>query len=208
MTIEDIVLVNTVREDIRHHFLQVDPAEIPHCIEAAQAGMVAIAAAAAGARAYHPDSRPKGEAPSSRISESSTGSTAASAAKSNLNAAVADGEDDDDDDSKTAVALSPVEVRRAGKKVGAVGPLRSPVTADRPIGGPTSAWGKILVVPSPTLSVQPHSPPWGNGTGFHHESHDPSAGQRPRVKITRRTSPESVQFGLAEDGLSDEDRGW
>jgi hypothetical protein len=38
MDIEDVVLVATVREDIRTHALQVDAAEIPHRVEAAQAG--------------------------------------------------------------------------------------------------------------------------------------------------------------------------
>ena len=38
MDIEDVVLVATVREDIRNHNLQVDAAEIPRRVEAAQAG--------------------------------------------------------------------------------------------------------------------------------------------------------------------------
>jgi hypothetical protein len=38
MNIEDVVLVSTVREDIRNHDLQVDAAEIPCRVEAAQAG--------------------------------------------------------------------------------------------------------------------------------------------------------------------------
>jgi hypothetical protein len=38
MNIEDIVLVATVREDIRSRNLQVDAAEIPRRVEAAQAG--------------------------------------------------------------------------------------------------------------------------------------------------------------------------
>jgi hypothetical protein len=38
MDIEDVVLVATVREDIRTHALQVDAAEIPRRVEAAQAG--------------------------------------------------------------------------------------------------------------------------------------------------------------------------
>ena len=38
MDIEDVVLVATVREDIRTHVLQVDAAEIPHRVEAAQTG--------------------------------------------------------------------------------------------------------------------------------------------------------------------------
>ena len=38
MDIEDVVLVATVREDIRNHILQVDAPEIPGRVEAAQAG--------------------------------------------------------------------------------------------------------------------------------------------------------------------------
>ena len=38
MNVEDIVLVATVRENIRSHTLQVDTAEIPGRVEAAQAG--------------------------------------------------------------------------------------------------------------------------------------------------------------------------
>lgn len=38
MGIEDVILVATVREDIRSHALQVDAAEIPRRVEAAQAG--------------------------------------------------------------------------------------------------------------------------------------------------------------------------
>ena len=38
MNIEDVVLVATVREDIRTHAVQVDTAEIPRRVEAAQAG--------------------------------------------------------------------------------------------------------------------------------------------------------------------------
>ena len=38
MNIEDVVLVGTVREDIRNHTLRVDAAEISRRVEAAQAG--------------------------------------------------------------------------------------------------------------------------------------------------------------------------
>jgi len=38
MDIEDVVLVATVREEIRTHALQVDAAEIPRRVEAAQTG--------------------------------------------------------------------------------------------------------------------------------------------------------------------------
>jgi hypothetical protein len=42
MDIEDVVLVATVREDIRNHALQVDAAEIPRRVEAAQAGKLVV----------------------------------------------------------------------------------------------------------------------------------------------------------------------
>ncbi|KAI9441607.1 hypothetical protein H4582DRAFT_1875018 [Lactarius indigo] len=206
MSIEDVVLVTTVREDIRHHALQVDPAEIPHCIEAAQAGMVAIASGA-GARG-------KAEAssisPSSSRSESSASSTAAFAAKYNykVDDAAAEVEDDDDDDATTAVAISPMDMRRPGKD-STVGKLANPVpirAAERPVSGPTSTWGKVLVVPSPTLSVQPYLPVWGADAGRHHESHDPSAWRRLRVKTSRHSSPGSDRSALAGDAPSDEER--
>jgi hypothetical protein len=38
MNVEDIVLVSAVRENIRSHTLQVEAAEIPGRVEAAQAG--------------------------------------------------------------------------------------------------------------------------------------------------------------------------
>jgi len=41
MDIEDVILVSTVREDIRSHTLQVDPAEIPRRVEAKQASTLA-----------------------------------------------------------------------------------------------------------------------------------------------------------------------
>ncbi|KAH9014814.1 hypothetical protein EDB83DRAFT_2440962 [Lactarius deliciosus] len=202
MSIEDVVLVTTVREDIRHHALQVDPAEIPHCIEAAQAGMVAIAAASARGKAQAPSS-----SPSSSGSESSTGSTAAFAAKYNYqldDSAAEVEEDDDDDDATTAVAISPMDMRRPGKG-GAVGQLANPVPirpAER--SASMSTWGKILVVPSPTLSVQPHLPGWGPDSGPHHESHDPSAWRRLRVKTSRRSSPGLDRSALAGDAPLEE----
>jgi hypothetical protein len=42
MSIEDVVLVSTVREDIRGHALQVDSAEIPLRIEAEQLGTLGL----------------------------------------------------------------------------------------------------------------------------------------------------------------------
>ncbi|KAH8996894.1 hypothetical protein EDB92DRAFT_1842645 [Lactarius akahatsu] len=201
MSIEDVVLVTTVREDIRHHALQVDPAEIPHCIEAAQAGMVAIAAASARGKAEAPSN-----SPSSSGSESSTGSTAAFAAKYNYKLDDAAAEVEDDDDATTAVAISPMDMRRPGKD-GGVGQLANPVPirpAERSASRAT--WGKILVVPSPTHSVQPHLPGWGPDSGHHHESHDPSAWRRLRVKTSRRFNPGSDRSALAGDALSDEER--
>ena len=42
MSIEDVVLVSTVREDIRGHTLQVDSAEIPLRVEAEQLGALGL----------------------------------------------------------------------------------------------------------------------------------------------------------------------
>ena len=59
MSIEDVVLVSTVREDIRcHHTTQVDPAEIPLRVEAEQLSTLGLEI---------PDHLrfPKSEAPSS-----------------------------------------------------------------------------------------------------------------------------------------------
>jgi hypothetical protein len=50
MDIEDVVLVATVREDVHNHVLQVDAAETPRRVEAAQAGeLVPSAVPASGA---------------------------------------------------------------------------------------------------------------------------------------------------------------
>jgi hypothetical protein len=38
MNMEDVILVATVREEIRDGALRVDVADIPRCVEAAQAG--------------------------------------------------------------------------------------------------------------------------------------------------------------------------
>ena len=42
MSIEDVVLVSTVREDIRSHALQVDSAEIPLRVESEQLGALGL----------------------------------------------------------------------------------------------------------------------------------------------------------------------
>jgi len=60
MDIEDMVLVATVREDIRNHALQVDAAEPPHHVEAAHAGkLVAVADPTSGAVEH--ESSPTGQ---------------------------------------------------------------------------------------------------------------------------------------------------
>jgi hypothetical protein len=159
MDIEDVVLITTVREDIRPHTLQVDSDEIPHCIEAAQAGMCAVATGQ-GAGAFHLEgargATPTSPSSTSNGTERSARSTADVAKASNGGA---EGENEDDD-AKTAVAISPVEVRRGAKR-------------DEESSRPTSAWGKILVVPSPTISLAPHVQEWGTHVDPL-EAHDPS----------------------------------
>lgn len=147
MSIEDIVLVTTVREDIRHHTLQVDTAEIPHCIVAAQAGMVAIAAAAS-TRAFRPPKPDAASSPSASESRLSTGSMKT--------------KDDEDEDAKTTIALSPVDVRRTVRKEGALPTPVTPGPAESPRVATKSAWDKIPVVPSPMLPspVQPNLTTW------------------------------------------------
>jgi hypothetical protein len=196
MSIEDVVLIATVREDIRHHELQVDSSEIEHCIEAAQAGMFAAAAAAANGISLL-DS-PKGESLTSRSTERSPGSKAGG---------------ESEDDSKTAVAASPVDVRLAAARRddayadGGGSPTASPVAvrpAEKPA-RPTSAWGKILVVPSPTLTVPPTSPVWGRNPDPL-EFHDPSGWRRLRVKTAHSPSPEPIQVRTRRRDPSD--GGW
>jgi hypothetical protein len=186
MSIEDVVLVTTVREDIRHHELQVDSNEIEHCIEAAQAGMLAAANGTCP-----PLDSAEGESLTNRsTTEPSLGSKASGG--------------ESEDESKTAVSASPVDVRRAAaKRVGdplaaesGDGPLASPVAVhlgEKPARTNNSAWGKILVVPSPTLTVPPHSPAWGNN-GDPMDSHDPSAWRRLRAISVRGSSPEPVRI--------------
>ena len=186
MSIEDVVLVTTVREDIRRHELQVDSNEIEHCIEAAQAGMLAAA---------------NGTCPSLDSAEGES-LTNRSTTEPRLGSKASGGESEDD--SKTAVTTSPVKVRRAAAKrvddllAVEIGdsPLASPVAVhpgEKPARPNNSAWGKILVVPSPTLTVPPHSPAWG-GNGGPMESHDPSAWRRLRAISARGSSPEPVRI--------------
>jgi hypothetical protein len=174
MNIEDVVLVTTVREDIRHHALQVDSHEIPRCIEAAQAVMRHSVFASEGAKGVSPTQPSLSDGTTERGARSTT----AGAAVANYMGA----EGENEDDAKTAVAASPVDVRRGAKgRDGAGGGFfASPVevrsaaaTAERS-SRPSSAWGKILVVPSPTVSHPPHSPAWGIPADSL-EFHDPRA---------------------------------
>lgn len=207
MSIEDVVLIATVREDIRHHALQVDSDEIPHCIEAAQAGMRALAT---GLGAFSPKGATR-ETPTSPSTCSRTERSARSrtAVTDNVGA-----EGVNEDDAETAVAASPVDMRRGGSKEddtgeSGVGPPTSPVVvrhAEKP-SRPSSAWGKILVVPSPTLSISPHSPVWGTGADPL-ETHNPSAWHRLRVKSARPPDPVVVLGKPVGGDQSDSDGGW
>jgi hypothetical protein len=174
MRIEDVVLISTVREDIRDHALQVDSHEIPRCIEAAQAGMHAVATGRNGAFASEEGAR--GETLtklSNGTTDRSARSTSADVAN-NMSGCVGGGEIEED--ARTAVASSPVDLKRGSWGGGDyVGHIASPVEA-RPSERerscrPNSAWGKILVVPSPTVSHSPRSSTWG--TADAPESHDP-----------------------------------
>ena len=188
MSTEDIVLVTTVREDIRHHALQVDTAEIPHCIEAAQAGMVAIAAAAS-TRAFRPPKSDATSSPSARGSRLSIGSMGT--------------KDDEDEDAKTAVTLSHLDVKRTMRKEGALPTPVTPGPAESPRVTTKSAWDRIPVVPSPTLPspVQPNLPAWytGNWAANRQESHLSAWRRSNSIRIP---SPESFQSrdGILETG--------
>jgi hypothetical protein len=167
MSIEDVVLISTVRQDIRSHALQVNSREIPRCIQAAQAGMYAVGASRHGA---HASEGAKGEtptepsSPSNGTDRSARSTTAAVAVANNVGG-------ENEEDARTAVASSPVDLKRsawgrddAGGNGG--GHIVSPVEA-RPSerersSRPNSAWGKILVVPSPTVSHSPSSSIWGS----------------------------------------------
>lgn len=198
MNIEDVVLISTVREDIRHHTLQVDSDEIPRCIEVAQAGMHAVAAAAGRHGAFASEGA-KGEAPTklslslSNGTDRSARSTTAVVANNNMGDGVGGGENEED--ATTAVASSPVDLKRApwgrddagggGGGDGGGGFIASPVEA-RPSerersSRSNSAWGKILVVPSPTVSHSPSSSTWG--TADPPESHDPPPRAWPNGRV-------------------------
>jgi len=164
MNIEDVVLLTTVREDIRHHALHVDSNEIPRCVEAAQAVMHAVttghgAFASEGAKGVSPTH----PSPSNGTTERGAGSTAPAAAANYMGA-----EGENEDDAKTAVAASPVDVRRGVNGRDNEGfsfftipsEARSAAVATERSSRPSSAWGKILVVPSPTVSHPPQPLTW------------------------------------------------
>ena len=194
MNIEDVVLITTVREDIRPHTLQVDPDEIPHCIEAAQAGMCAVATGQ-GAGAFRLEgargATPTSPSSTSNGTERSARSTADVAKANNTGA---EGENEDDD-ATTAVALSPLEVRRGAKR--------------DETSRCTSAWGKILVVPSPTISLAHHVHEWGTPADPL-EAHDPSLQSTFAVKSPRRSSavPAPVKPVRGDSSDSDSDEDW
>lgn len=179
MSIEDVVLISTVREDIRFHALQVDSHEIPRCIEAAQAGMHAVAAGRHGAFASE---GAKGETPSepSSLSNGTDRSARSTTAPVANNMGGVGGENEED--ARTAVASSPLDLKRSSwgrDDAGGVGDVGSHIASSvdaRPSerdrsSRPNSAWGKILVIPSPTVSHSPSSSTWG--TADPPESHDP-----------------------------------
>ena len=191
MSIEDVVLVTTVREDIRHHVLQVDSSEIEHCIEATQAGMLAAASGTS------PQDSPRDETFTSRSTERSAGSRA---------------EAESEEDAKTPVKTSSVDVGRANVMRRTAyppaddggSPVASPVavqSADKP-GRYSSAWDKILVVPSPTLPVPTHSPVWGSNTDPL-ESHHPSGWRTLGMKPAPRSSPGHIQIRTSRHDPSD-----
>jgi len=157
MSIEDIVLVTTVREDIRNHALQVDSDEIPHCIEAAQAGARAIET---GRGAFHLGGA-RGATPTSPSTSNGTEwSARLTAAVANNTGALGRKEGA----AKTAVGASPVVVARRAARRDETGERGVDFVAHQSSeksSRPTSAWGKILVVPSPTVSHLPQAPEWG-----------------------------------------------
>lgn len=197
MSIEDVVLISTVREDIRHHTLQVDSHEIPCCILAAQAGMHAVAAGRHGAFVSE---GAKDETPTEPSLSNGTDQSARSTTAAVANSIGGVG-GENEEDARTAVASSPVDLKRGawGRYDAAGGShIASPVEA-RPSetersSRPNSAWGKILVVPSPTVSHSPSSSTWG--TADPPESHNPpQALPGVRVEPGRVVSPRRVQMG-------------
>jgi hypothetical protein len=167
MRIEDVVLIGTVREDIRSHKLQVDSHEIPRCIEAAQAGMHAVAAGRHGA---FDSEGAKGETPAKLSLSNGTDRSARSTTAAVANNMGGIG-GENEEDARTAVASSPVDLKRGVWGRDDAGAVEArPSERDRS-SRPNSAWGKILVVPSPTVSHSPSSSTWG--TADPPESHDP-----------------------------------
>jgi hypothetical protein len=190
MTVEDVVLITTVREGIRPHALQVDPDEIPNCIEAVKIGIHAgtgtgalgsslsssLSSSTLSLRMMEGANLRGGEAPTSPSGSTTASNGMGPSARSTMAAGANDsgekvGGEEEEEDATTAVALSPVDgaVRRRvnlnlkGGDTGTAenGSVRSVERSSRPA-SVTSAWGKILVVPSPTLSHAPHSPQaWG-----------------------------------------------
>lgn len=176
MSIEDVVLISTVREDIRFHALQVDSHEIPRCVEAALAGMHAVAA---GRHSAFTSQGAKGETPTEPSSLSNGTDRSARSTTAAVANDVGGVGGENEEDARTAVASSPADLKRSSwgrdDAGGGGSHITSPVEArpsDRERSSrPNSAWGKILVVPSPTVSHSPSSSIWG--TADPPEFHDP-----------------------------------
>lgn len=250
MTIEDVMLITTVREGIRPHALQVDPGEIPNCIEAVQIGMhtggagpgapapsLSLSSSSSSSLSLDGET-PTSPSGSTTVSNNGTGQSARLTMAAGANDAgekVGSGDggengegegEEEEEDAKTAVALSPVDgfVRRRansnlkgeGEEIGPGenGSVRFAEKSSRPTSS-TSAWGKILIVPSPTLSHAPHSPQaWGLPDDADEPPHGSSGWRRAQARkalrksAARRSSPPPLPpkpFGPLQDSDGDGD---
>jgi hypothetical protein len=153
----------------------------------------------------------RGVTPTSPSSHSNGTERSARSTAAGANHAGAEGENEDD--ARTAVASSPVGVRRAAKRdddddmgENGGGPFasRSAEKSSRH----TSAWDKILVVPSPTVSLAPQVPEWfapAEPLG----SHDPPSWGSFGVKSAHRSSPmPAVPPKPVRGDSSDSDEDW
>jgi len=203
MSIEDVVLISTVREDIRDPTLQVISHEIPCCIEAAQAGMHAVAAGRHGALASQ---GAKGETPTEPSLSNGTDRSARSttAAVANNTGGVGG---ENEEDARTAVRSSPVDLKRDDGGGHIASPVETRPSEKERSSRPNSAWGKILVVPSPTVSHSPGSST--SDTADPPESHErvdsePERVVSPRVQIGGKVLTINA-YRFFEDDSSEED---
>src|SRR5712672_4423108 len=116
MNAKDVVLITTVREGIRPHTLQVNPDEIPNCIDAVQ---IDIHAGAARSRIILPEGATPTSPSGSTTASNGTGPNARSTMAAGAKANNAGENGEEEEDAKTAVALSPVDgaVRRRAVKL-------------------------------------------------------------------------------------------